>query len=150
MSFLKNLKEKVKTRLEKPKLYSYVKRIPANDVALLAVMCRECMPVIVKRRILITSVYAYYIPQIESDIDIAKDLFAKHGITMEKHFSHIIDHDGQEVLRANYMFCTDNDLMVKNMQNIHDKYISLYTPGKKEEKAKLLQQVMELRQNQKQ
>ena len=150
MSFLKILKEKMKKRLEEPKVFSYVKRIPADDVALLAAMCRECAPVVIRRKSLRTFVYAYYIPQDESDIAIAKNLFAKHGITMEIHFSHIIDYEGQNVLRTNYMFCTDNDLLVKNMQNIREKYVSLYMPQAKEEKLKIMRKVEELKQNQKQ
>lgn len=150
MSFLKSLKEKIEKRLEKPKYFSYVERIPADDVALLAAMCRECAPVVIRRKALHTFVYAYYIPQDESYIEIAQDLFAKHGVTMEKHFSHIIDYEGQNVLRTNYMFCTDNNLLVKNMQNIREKYVSLYMPWSKEEKLKIMRKVEELKQNQKQ
>ena len=151
MQFLKNLKEKIVARFEKT-IFSDVKTMPAEDVALLGVMCRMCVPVVNKRHILVhpLDLYAYYVPQLASDIDIAKEIFERNGIQMQIHYSHIVGREGQEVLRVNYAFATDKNKLVTEMNKIEQKYISLYTPGAKEEKAKLWQQVIELRQKQRQ
>ena len=150
MQFLKNLKEKIAAKFEKP-IYSDVKTIPAEDVALLGVMCRLCVPLVNKRYIFAHpfNLYAYYVPQLASDINIAKDIFERNGIQMKVHYSHILGIEGQEVLRVNYAFATDKNKLVTEMNKIEQKYISLYTPEAKEEKSKLWQQVIKLRQNQK-
>ena len=151
MQFFKNLKKRMSIRLEEP-VFSNVQTIPAEDVALLGVMCRMCSPVIRKKHIFfhIFDWYAYYVPQLESDIDIARDIFARNGINMDIHFSHITGSEGQEVLCINYAWCNDKNKLVHEMAKIEKKYISLYTPEAKEEKAKLWKQVIELRQRQKQ
>ncbi len=150
MKFFKNLKAEIKSRLEKP-VFSHVQTISDSDVALLAVMCRMCSPVVTKKHIFfhIFDLYAYYVPQLESDINIAKDIFEKNGIMMNFHYSHIISREGQEVLRVNYATCSDKNKLVCEMTKIEQKYVSLYTPDSKEEKAKLWEQVIKLRQNQK-
>lgn len=147
MQFLKNLKAKISQRLERP-IFSNVQTIPEKDVALLAVMCRMCRPVTVRKYIL-AHIYAYYIPQLESDIYIAQKIFEKNGIRMDVHFSHIIDNVGQNVLRTDYGLCADKDKLLHGMKRIEQKFYSLYTPEAKEEKIKLWNQVIELRTKQK-
>ena len=146
MKFFKNLKERIASKLEEP-IYSNVQTIPEEDVALLGVMCRMCSPVVIRKHIFfhIFDLYAYYVPQLESDIDIAKDIFARNGINMKIHYSHILGSEAQNVLRINYAFCSDNNKLVNEMSKIEQKYISLYTPGAKEEKAKLWNKVISIR-----
>ena len=50
MQFLKNIKERIAAKLEKP-VFSDVQTIPDEDLALLGIMCRMCSPVITKRHI---------------------------------------------------------------------------------------------------
>ncbi len=147
MQFLKNLKERISKKLEKP-VFSNVQTIPDADVALLGIMCRMCAPVVTKRHIFfhIFDFYAYYAPQMESDINIAKDIFAKNGIDMNVHYSHILGGEGQEVLRINYALCNNKNKLVHEMSKIEKKYTYLYTSEAKEEKAKLYEQLIELRQ----
>lgn len=151
MRFFKNLKTKITNRLEKP-VFSDVKTMPDEDVALLAIMCKMCSPVVTKRHIFIhvLDLYAYYAPQSESDINIAKDIFARNGIQMDVHDSRIFGDERQPVLRINYAMCTNKNKLVQEMTRIEQKYYSLYTAEARSEKAILWRQLMELRQNQKQ
>lgn len=147
MQFLKDLKTKISKKLERP-IFSNVQTIPEEDVALLAMMCRMCRPVKVKKYLL-THVYAYYVPQSESDIDVAQEIFERNGIRMDVHFSHIIDNVGQNVLRADYMLCADKNKLLQELKKIEQKYYSLYASNKKDEKVKLLQQISDLKTKQK-
>lgn len=136
MRFLKNLKTKITSRLEKP-IFSDVKTMPDEDVALLASMCKMCSPVVTKRHVFIhvLDLYAYYAPQSESDINIAKDIFARNGIQMDVHNSHIFGDEKQPVLRINYAMCTNKNKLVQEMTRIKQKYYSLYIPEAKSGKT---------------
>ena len=150
MQFLKNLKDKIAAKMEKP-VFSDVQTIPEQDVALLGVMCRMCSPVTTRPHIFfhLFDLYAYYVPQFEGDINIAKEIFARNGIQMNIHSSHIFGQEKQNVLRINYALCNDKNKLVHEMSKIEKKYIALYKPELKEEKAKLWNRVIELRQKQK-
>ena len=76
---------------------------PAQDIALLAFMCKLCKPQIVKPWLKIFfQRYAYYVPRNNDDLDLAKHLFERNGVNVSVYFSHIMGGAGQNVLRLNY------------------------------------------------
>ena len=108
-----------------------------------------CAPEITKNGVFGRSFYAYYATQQESDIQIAQEIFLRNGINMSVHNSYIFGLDKEPVLRVNYALCDNDYKLNQEMRKIEQKYYSLYTPGFKSEKAKLYQQLLELRQKQK-
>ncbi len=112
-------------KLLKKTILSDIQLIPDEDIALLALMCNKCS-IITFRKIFLQTKYFYYVPQSESYLDIAKDIFNKNGINMEVHFSHIIDYEGRNVLRINYENCINNHNLYTNMSRIHNQSIALF------------------------
>lgn len=121
-------------------ILSDVKIIPDEDIALLALMCNRCR-IITFRKIFLKTKYFYYVPQSESYLDIAKNIFKKNGINMEEHFSHIIDYEGKNVLRINYTNCINNHNLYINMSNIHSKYAALFEKNAHSERQLLLNKI---------
>ena len=148
MRFFKMLNDKLKSGFQMP-VFSKVKTIPEGDIALLAIMCKMCAPEVKKANILGKRFYAYYATQQESDIQIAQEIFVRNGINMSVHNSYIFGSYKEPVLRVNYALCDNDYKLNQEMRKIEQKYYSLYTPDFKSEKAKLYQQLLELRQHQK-
>ena len=120
---------------------------PDKYVALLASMCMVCEPSVFKRGFLgIRRVYGYYIPSSETDLNIAKALFANNGIKMQVHNSKIINYMGQDVLRVSYNRCVDSQYAYNFMRRVEQKHIFLYTKSGLEEKRLLNQKVAELKE----
>jgi hypothetical protein len=80
-----------------------------EDIALLAFMCYFCAPDVTKKGFCLKH-YAYYIPDKDKDLDIAKDLFETNGVNMQIHYSFIKGRHGQYVLRMRYKNKKDYNL----------------------------------------
>ena len=143
MKFLKSVKDACKSVFLKP-----VIPLTEQDVELLALLCVYCRAKIVKNG-LIKTCYSYYVPQNNKDIDVIRQIFVKNGIDMKKHFSHILDKSGQDVLRMDYTFNPNKDAIKREIKRIERKHFELYSFSTREEKAKILQRFAELKQNQK-
>ena len=135
--FLKNIKKTKDQELV----------INAEDVAVLAYMCRVCAPCVVKRG-LIPRRFAYYIPTEESDLQLAKDLFKKNGINMRVHFSHMASSKGQNALRMNYRYSKNYERDRDFFEQIKQKKRELFYNSVHEEEEHLLQRTAQLREQQ--
>lgn len=119
-----------------------------TDITLLAAMCKYCRSQVVKKGFF-NHVYAYYIPEYEEDLEIAKQIFEKNGIHMTEHVSHILTYEGEKVLRMDYSKVLNKEHIRKELQKISKKYNSLYAVGVGQERMKLQKQIQDLRQKQK-
>ena len=122
--------------------------IPDQDVAILAMMCNYCRAD-VRKHGLIDRHYGYYVPLYDEDLDIAKSIFARNGVYMEKHLSNILGRSAQTVLRVNYDFLLNKNNVRQEVEKVERKFKALYLSRDNEEKVQLNGHILHLRQNQK-
>ena len=109
----------------------------AEDIALLAYICQTCEPYIVKQNFFFNH-YAYYVPQSEWHLDIAKDIFKQNNIKMQVHYSYILGGSGRNVLRMNYNRSKNFSKDMEFFNKIRDKRIDFFMNKiSDEEKIKL-------------
>jgi len=121
--------------------------ISDKELVLLATMCQKCDPKVVKKSI-ITRCYAYYVPQHESFLESAKEIFIRNGIPMQEHWSNIMEDYEQKVLRTDYSNVKNPDILKQEMKRIKAKLDSMYETGKWLEKQELQKQIQELKEKQ--
>lgn len=126
-------------------------KMSKEDIGLLAQMCSGCYMFVSKG--IFSGKYAYYIPNNESDLTLAKEIFNRNNIDMQVHKSRIRNDLGEYVLRVKYNNGL-NDVFIKDtMSSIYQKHIDLYSicnTKMKEERQMLRQKILELKQMQKQ
>lgn len=115
MKFLNFIEDKIKKYFDNPGI-----TISEQDVDKLASMCEKCRSTVIKRGFLLNQKYAYYIPDNESNLTVAKEIFERNGIPMDVHFSYITG-VGQNVLRINYRFFPDKENLRKEMKKIRQR-----------------------------
>lgn len=121
-----------------------------SDIDLLAFMCRLCEPKITKDGFL-TRHYAYYVPQDEEDLEIAKDIFAANGIPVREHLSGILyGMAKQKVLRVDYGDVANKDKLKQEMKRIEKRCgVLMYKEENKKKIEDLFYKVQELKQTKK-
>lgn len=142
MSFIQNIKQKLVKKV--PETTSENVTFSQEDIAVLAYMSLTCKPIIVGG-IFGKNVYSCYIPYDKADINLARQLFAKNGINMEKYTTTIISSDGLPALRHPinpqyetddvYRFmCTVNERFWKQTRKEHLHLESVYNAMKAKQK----------------
>lgn len=119
-----------------------VKPMSDSDICLLATMCR-----LSKARVQKTAspfVYAYYVPNDEKYMGLAKSIFAKSNITMRTHFSRIVSMEGMDVLRTNYLRYNNPTVLEDNMLKIRQKHLGLFQTGSSQERREYSKQIEQL------
>jgi len=120
-------------------------RLRDEDIAILAFMCVFCKKDVIKKGLFPVH-YAYYIPDQEQDLDVAKMLFEQNGINVRAHYSHIRLGRGQYALRMRYWCNKDYDKERNFFNDIIEKRKNLFCNNSKEEEAMLNQKVAVLRE----
>lgn len=149
MKFLNNIKTKLQQVKDNRKV-PVVSDIPQEDIYILSSMCMRCIPAVeVLKFKLFPMRYSYYVPTTETEADIAKSIFEKHGIQMEVHYSRILSYEGQNVLRTNLAKYerTNQSKQVRNiMKAIEDGNLFLYSPQGQQKRQDLSLKISELQQ----
>ena len=120
------------------------KVFPKEDVDLLAAMCSCCTVITKPRRFFRKQEYLYYVPSAESYVDIAKDLFAKHGLEMQIHKSRILGIPGQKVLRTEYDNISEESGSVYLISQIQERRKTIFNSKYAEERKMVLQKAQAL------
>ena len=134
MKILKNLKTKFIKQKPQPVVVDTVS--VEEDIALLAMMCQLCAPRVTKKGIHKT-VYSYFIPQEERFLELAKALFVKNGINMERHRTRLLDRMGNEALRAKIKGSNKNNDQVAFMTQVKQKHQELFLESNVQEMERL-------------
>ncbi len=108
---------------------SEVASVSDADIETLAVMCRHCEPKFSKKGF-ITRNYAYYVPQYEEDLEMAKNIFVKNGIPAKEYMSNIMGSRKEKVLRIDYRDVKSEDKLKHEMKRVKENMFSLFRSGK--------------------
>lgn len=125
MSFLQDLKKRFKGSKRSVEIlpaWFYVKAMSEQDIELLAKICYLCEPCIRKKY----NDYVYYIPNEEKNFSTAKEIFSRNGMTACQHYSHIISSTGTDVLRIDYKWCANPNVLYDNAAKIKRKSIERF------------------------
>lgn len=137
MNFIKILKTKLFTKTVK-------ESSKEDDIALLAYICQICEPCIIKQNFFV-KYYAYYVPESDCYLDIAKDVFKQNDIKMQVHYSYILGGSGKNVLRMDYRKSKNFSKDMNFFNKIKDKRIDFFMNKiSDEEKTKLYNRLSSL------
>lgn len=121
-----------------------------RDVSLLAMMCMVCDPVVTIKSFfgIVKERYAYYIPNSDTELEIAKGLFSNHGIQMHVHSSRYMSGGGteQKILRAKYGILTDSDKIYRFARRIELRRLDLFKTEAIDERKILNKQIEKLKE----
>ena len=118
MKFLKFIKREYKKHFSET-----VSVMSQRDVDFLVALCRYCRIMVKTYSFFTDSTYGYYVPKRESDLEVAQQIFAKSGIRMCVHDSHILDeYNKSKVLRINYNSVANPEILKQELGRIERGY----------------------------